>query len=59
MSCIKDWPVADRPREKLLSTGPATLSDSELLTLNLWTGHSGSGNRILYLDIPLTNEILR
>jgi len=46
MSCIKDWPVADRPREKLLSTGPATLSDSELLALILRTGHSRSGNRV-------------
>ena len=46
MSCIKDWPVADRPREKLLSTGPATLSDTELLALILRTGHSGSGDRV-------------
>jgi DNA repair protein RadC len=59
MSCIKDWPMTDRQREKLLSSGPATLSDSELLSLSLWTGYSGSGNRILYLDIPLTNESLR
>ena len=47
MSCIKDWPAADRPREKLLSTGPATLSDSELLALILRTGHAGSGSSAL------------
>lgn len=50
MSCIKDWPAADRPREKLLSTGPATLSDSELLALILRTGHAGSGRSALDLS---------
>ncbi len=49
MSCIKDWPVADRPREKLLSTGPATLSDSELLALILRTGHARNGTSALDL----------
>ena len=39
MSRIKDWPVADRPREKLLQFGPAALGDSELLALILRTGH--------------------
>lgn len=38
MSRIKDWPVADRPREKLLHGGPAVLSDAELLALILRTG---------------------
>ena len=40
MSCIKDWPVADRPREKLLSSGPTSLSDTELLALILRTGEN-------------------
>jgi DNA repair protein RadC len=40
MSRIKDWPVADRPREKLLHSGPSALSDTELLALILRTGHS-------------------
>ena len=40
MSRIKDWPVADRPREKLLHGGPAMLSDAELLALILRTGDS-------------------
>lgn len=53
MSCIKDWPVADRPREKLLSTGPATLSDSELLALILRTGHARSGSSALDLSRQL------
>jgi DNA repair protein RadC len=40
MSRIKDWPVADRPREKLLHGAPAMLSDAELLALILRTGDS-------------------
>jgi len=40
MSCIKDWPVADRSREKLLQAGPAALVDTELRALILRTGHS-------------------
>jgi len=40
MSRIKDWPAADRPREKLLHGGPAVLSDAELLGLILRTGDS-------------------
>jgi DNA repair protein RadC len=38
---IPDWPADDRPREKLLSKGPAALSDAELLAIFLRTGTSG------------------
>ncbi len=38
---IKDWPADDRPREKLLQSGPATLSDAELLAIFLRTGVTG------------------
>ena len=38
---IKDWPVADRPREKLLARGAAALSDAELLAIFLRTGSAG------------------
>lgn len=38
---IKDWPAAERPREKLLSQGPESLSDAELLAIFLRTGVSG------------------
>ncbi len=38
---IKDWPQAERPREKLLATGPAGLSDAELLAIFLRTGVAG------------------
>lgn len=50
MSCIKDWPEADRPREKLLAKGPAQLSDTELLALILRSGHAASGASALDLS---------
>ncbi len=38
---IRDWPAAERPREKLLEQGAATLSDAELLAIFLRTGVAG------------------
>jgi DNA repair protein RadC len=38
---ITDWPKAERPREKLLSQGPSSLSDAELLAIFLRTGIKG------------------
>lgn len=38
---IKDWPAAERPREKLLALGSSSLSDAELLAIFLRTGVSG------------------
>ncbi len=38
---IRDWPTAERPREKLLEKGPAALSDAELLAIFLRTGVAG------------------
>ncbi|MBI5258540.1 MAG: DNA repair protein RadC [Burkholderiales bacterium] len=40
---IKDLPAAARPREKLLTLGPAALADAELLALLLRTGFKGQG----------------
>lgn len=42
MRRIKDWPEAERPREKLLTQGPKVLSDAELLALVLRTGDAAS-----------------
>jgi DNA repair protein RadC len=39
---IADWPMDDRPREKLLAKGPEALSDSELIAILLRTGVKGS-----------------
>ena len=38
---ITDWPIAERPRERLLAHGAASLSDAELLAVFLRTGTRG------------------
>ena len=38
---ITDWPINERPREKLLLQGAAALSDAELLAIFLRTGTRG------------------
>lgn len=38
---IKDWPANERPREKLLVKGAASLTDAELLAIFLRTGIAG------------------
>jgi DNA repair protein RadC len=38
---ISDWPLEERPREKLLSKGAAALTDAELLAILLRTGTAG------------------
>ena len=42
---VKDWPRADRPREKLLDQGAAGLTAAELLAVVLRTG--GDGDSVL------------
>ena len=39
---IKHWPEAERPRERLLKQGAATLSDAELLAIFLRVGVKGA-----------------
>lgn len=38
---IREWPAAERPREKLQRAGSAALSDAELLAIFLRTGMAG------------------
>ena len=38
---ISDWPLGERPRERLLAQGAAALSDAELLAVVLRTGIRG------------------
>ena len=38
---ITQWPADERPREKLIRSGPGTLSDAELLAIFLRTGTKG------------------
>jgi DNA repair protein RadC len=50
---IRDWPKDERPREKLLLRGPASLSDAELLAVFLRTGVRGK------TAVDLARELLR
>lgn len=49
---ITDWPEAERPREKLLKGGPASLSDAELLAIFLRVGVTGKS------AVDLARELL-
>jgi DNA repair protein RadC len=50
---ISDWPVSERPRERLLSRGAATLSDAELVGVLLRTGIPGKS------AVELGRDLLR
>lgn len=43
MQRIKDWPAAERPREKLLARGAEALGEMELLALVLRSGDAAAG----------------
>ena len=49
---ITDWPAEERPREKLLAKGAASLSDAELLAISLRTGIQGKS------AVDLARELL-
>jgi len=38
---IRDWPVSERPRERLIANGPSGLSDGELLAVLIGSGKPG------------------
>ena len=44
---IRNWPGAERPREKLIERGAHALSDAELLALLLGSGVKGRSDAIL------------
>ncbi len=48
---IKHWPAMERPREKLLHQGAASLSDAELLAIFLRTGARGKSAVDLARDL--------
>ncbi len=50
---LTDWPPAERPREKLLSSGAASLSDAELVAIFLRTGLPGKS------VVDLAREVLQ
>ena len=56
---IKDWPLPERPRERLINHGPGVLSDAELLATLLGTGTSGQSAVDLARQILTTSGGLR
>jgi DNA repair protein RadC len=50
---IKDWPVEERPRERLARGGPGQLSDAELLAVMLGRGTRGASALDLARDLLL------
>ena len=50
---IRDWPAAERPRERLLEQGAISLSDAELLAIFLRTGVAGKS------AVDLARHLLR
>lgn len=48
---IREWPLEERPREKLLARGAAALSDAELLALFLRVGVAGKSAVDLARDL--------
>ena len=53
---IKNWPVDDRPREKLLAKGSASLSNSELLAILINNGHKERSALDLAKDILMLGQ---
>jgi DNA repair protein RadC len=51
MISLKDWPVSERPRERLFRHGVRSLSDAELLALFLRSGIRGRNVRDLALHL--------
>ncbi len=39
---FREWPAAEKPREKLLALGPGALTEAELIALLLRHGHRGA-----------------
>ncbi len=56
---IRDWPLEERPREKLLARGASALSDAELLAILLRTGMRGRSALDLALEILSSFHSLR
>jgi DNA repair protein RadC len=56
---IRDWPTNERPREKLLEKGAASLSDAELLAILLRTGRAGHSALDLARDVLASFQSLR
>ena len=55
---VKDLPLDDRPREKMLLRGPQSLSDAELLAVLIRTGTKGKSVITIAQELIAENENL-
>ncbi len=53
---IREWPEDERPREKLLKGGAASLSDAELVALIIRTGDTATGKSAIDLGRELISR---
>ena len=59
MPTLKEWPVAERPRERLAQLGPSALATRELLAILIDTGTPAAGGRPGRSSIDLAGDVLR
>jgi DNA repair protein RadC len=55
---IKEWPATDRPRERLCTLGPQSLSSRELLALLIETGRPATDERPARSAMDLAGDLL-
>ena len=55
---IKEWPVTDRPRERLRTLGPRSLSSRELLALLIETGRPATDERPARSAMDVAGDLL-
>jgi DNA repair protein RadC len=55
---IKEWPVSDRPRERLRTLGPRSLSSRELLALLIETGMPAAEDRPARSAMDVAGDLL-
>jgi DNA repair protein RadC len=56
---IREWPSADRPRERLRNLGPRALSPRELLAILIETGVPAASGRPARSALDLAGDLLR
>lgn len=55
---IKEWPVLERPRERLARLGAASLADRELLAIIIETGRPGSAAQPARSALDVASEVV-
>lgn len=57
-SSVKEWPEEERPRERLIAHGPASLSDAQLLAIIIKNGRAGRSALDLAMELLVKFEDL-